>query len=129
MDSKQSRTWPEWQHAERQETLIDIDRGVEQRVKGYKKILLLVGGLVRDEAMKQGIRVIRIEAGPAWSHEYDEQSAVVVEAEIEAGSDQRFSYWEAVSERIDSLGDSLSARNKGFLNKRLSLVVSRARAL
>lgn len=129
MDSKQSQAWPQWQQAERQETLIDIDRGVEQRVKGYKKILLLVGDLVRDEAMKQGIRVIRIEAGPAWSHEYDEQSAVVVEAEIEAGSDQRFSYWEAVSERIDSLGDSLSARNKGFLNKRLSLVVSRARAL
>ena len=37
MDTKQSRAWPEWQQAERQEALIDIDRGVEQRVKGYKK--------------------------------------------------------------------------------------------
>jgi hypothetical protein len=120
---------PSRKQAEQQKTLVDIDRGVERRIKGYKKILLLVGDLVRDEAMKQGIRIRRIEARPAWSHEYDDQSAVVVEAEIEAAAEQRFSYWEAVSDRIDSLTDSLSARNRGFLNNRLSLVVSRARAL
>jgi hypothetical protein len=111
------------------QTLIDVDPGVERRIKGHKKILLLIGDLVRDEAIKQGVRIRRIEARPAWSHEYEERSAVVVEAEIEAGADQRFSFWEAVSERIDSLSDSLSARNRGFLNNRLSLVVSRARAL
>jgi hypothetical protein len=120
---------PSRKQAEQQKTLVDIDRGVERRIKGYKKTLLLVGDLVRDEAMKQGIRIRRIEARPAWSHEYDDQSAVVVEAEIEAAAEQRFSYWEAVSDRIDSLSDSLSARNRGFLNNRLSLVVSRARAL
>src|SRR5260370_30470042 len=119
---------PSRKQTERQKTLIEIEPSVEQRIKGYKKILLLVGDLVRDEAMKQGIRVRRIEARPAWSHEYEEQSAVVVEAEIESGAEQRFSYWEAVSDRIDSLSDSLSARNRGFLNNRLSLVVSRATA-
>jgi hypothetical protein len=44
-------------------------------------------------------RTAALSPEPAWSHEYDEHNGVVIDIEIKADPDKRFSYWDALSEQ------------------------------
>ena len=62
---------------------------------------------------------------PAWSHEYEERTGIVIEAEIEGSTDQRFSLWDTVCEQISKLQESLPKKESRFLSEDISFVVSR----
>jgi hypothetical protein len=85
-----------------------------------------VCSLATAEAQARGLALHHIDVRPAWSHEYDEHTGVVIAAEVKATTDEQFSYWDAVGERLDQLGDALSPEEWSFLITEISFVVSQS---
>lgn len=63
---------------------------------------------------------------PAWSHEYDEHTGIVIDVEIHATADERFLYWDAVCARFNQLEESLSPEEISFLTDEISFIVDRS---
>lgn len=101
-----------------------ISTDAAQRIKGHEKIVREVCSLAREEAQASGLALLRIDVRPAWSHEYEERTGIVIDVEIRASSDERFSYWDAVCERLSLLEDSLPPEEQRFLQDQAFLVVN-----
>jgi hypothetical protein len=101
--------------------------GVEaaRRIAGRDAIVARVCKLAESKA-GNGIRVRRVRVRPAWSHEYDERTGVVVDVEVSASDDNRFSYWEALNKSLDALGETLSPADRSWLDSEVSLTVIRS---
>ncbi len=93
------------------------------------KVLLTIRELAGEEAKKRGTRIKRVEIRPALSHEDKDESGVIMQIEVKAASEERFSFWEALSDKVDSLTTSLSRREKNFTNASLSIIVTHADGL
>ena len=96
-----------------------------QRFRGHEGIVHQICSLVQEEAQARGLALLQIDVRPAWSHEYDERTGIVIDMEIRASSDERFSYWDAVCNRISDLEDLLPLKEKRFLQDQVSCVVNR----
>ena len=90
------------------------------------RLLLKIVSLVSEEAKRQKIDLGGIEVRPAWSNEYEENSAVVLDVEVDIEAEHRFLFWESLGERLNSMTNSLSLRETFFLQENLSLIVSRS---
>jgi hypothetical protein len=97
-----------------------------QRLRGHERIVQAVCSLAKGEARARGLALLNINVRPAWSHEYDERTGVVIDVEIKAGADERFSYWDAMCERLNQLEDTLSPEDRSFLTSEISFIVSRS---
>jgi hypothetical protein len=104
----------------------DLHPEVKKRLAGHEQLVNSICALVRQEARDRGLALSTIDIRPAWSHESDEQTGVIIDVEVKATTDERFSYWDGVSERTHQLDASLSPEEKQFLNDDVSLVVSRS---
>ena len=98
-------------------------RQARRRLDGHEELLKKLIVIVKREAASQAIPILKIEILPAWSHEYEEKSGIVVHVEVRATDEQRFSIWEGISERIDSLHDTIASGEKDFLTDQISVVV------
>lgn len=98
---------------------------VPERMSGHEPLVSKVCGLATEEAKKHNLSVLNVKVRSDWAHEYEETAGIVVDVKIKATNDERFSYWEAVCERIESLSASLSPEEQNFLNSHLSLAVRR----
>jgi len=107
-------------------TVAAIDPEAARRFRGHERIMHEVCSLAKEEAQSRGLTLLRIDVRPAWSHEYDEQTGVVIDVEIKASSDERFSYWDAVCERLNELEEAVPPEERGFLNDEVSLIVNRS---
>lgn len=103
----------------------DISPEAERRFKGHERVVQKALSLAEKEAQARRISLLKIEVRPAWSHEYEERTGVVIDVEIKATPEERFSYWDAVCEKLDQLEDSLPPEERRFLNDDISFVVSR----
>ncbi len=97
-----------------------------QRFSGYESIVQEVCSLAKEEAQARGLALLQIDMRPAWSHEYDEHTGLVIDVEVKATSDERFSYWDAMCERLNELEDSVPPEERRFLNDEIFFVVSRS---
>jgi hypothetical protein len=79
--------------------------------------------VAEQEAAARGISLLKIDVLPACSHEYEERCGVVIQVEVRATDEQRFCFWEGMSERIDSLQDTLAPEEKDFLTDEISVIV------
>ena len=100
------------------------DPEAARRFRGHEKIVQEVCSLAKEEARARGLALLHIDVRPAWSHEYDERTGVVIDVEIKATTDEQFSYWDAVCERVSQLEDALSLEDRSFLTDEISLVVN-----
>ncbi|MBI3798979.1 MAG: hypothetical protein HY268_18695 [Deltaproteobacteria bacterium] len=103
-----------------------IDPEAARRFRDHERIVYEVCSLAKEEAQARGLVLLRVDVRPAWSHEYDERTGIVIDVEIRASSDERFSYWDAVCERLNQLEDLLSPEEQRFLNDEVSFIVSRS---
>jgi len=103
-----------------------IGAEVAKRIAGREQILRRVYELAQSEAAERGVKVKRVSIHPAWSREHVEKTGVVVDVDVVASSDERFSYWEALSESLCELADSLRPADGNWLQKELSLTVIRS---
>jgi hypothetical protein len=99
---------------------------VRRRLAGHEQLVHRICALARQEAQDRGLVLRKMEVRPAWSHEADEHSGVVIDVELKATADERFSYWDAICERILQFETSLSQEEQRFLDDEISLVVSRS---
>lgn len=97
-----------------------------QRLHGHESIAQQVCSLAKEEAQARGLALLQIDVRPAWSHEYDEHTGVVIDVEIKATSDERFSYWDAVCERLNKLAESVPPEERCFLNDEVFLIINRS---
>lgn len=95
-----------------------------RRFSGRERIVQSICALAKQEARARGLALLHIDVRPAWSHEYDERTGVVIDVEIKATTDERFSYWDVVCERISQLEDSLSPEEQRFLQDQAFFVVN-----
>lgn len=107
-------------------TIEDISSEAERRFRGHEKVVQEVLSLAEKEARARGISLVKIDVRPAWSHEYEERTGVVIDVEIKATAEERFSYWDAVCEWLDQLADSLPPKEQRFLNDEISFIVNRS---
>jgi len=94
--------------------------------RGHERIVQEVCSLAKEETQARGLVLLHIDVRPAWSHEYDERTGIVIDVEIRASSDERFSYWDAVCERLNELEETLSPEDRCFLNNEVSFIVNRS---
>ena len=103
-----------------------IDPEAARRFRGHERIVQEVCSLAKEEAQARRLTLLCIDVRPAWSHEYDERTGIVIDVEIKASSDERFSYWDAVCERLNELEESLPPEERCFLNDEISFIVNRS---
>lgn len=106
-----------------------IDPLARPAVIGHVRLLHALRKLSEQLAETRRVAIQGVEVRPAWSHEDDDRSRVVVEIQVDAASEQRFRYWEDLSDRVESFADSLSARERRFVNSSLSILVSSSRGV
>jgi len=94
-----------------------------RRLRGHEKLLENPVFVAEQEASARGISLLKIDVLPAWSHEYEERSGVVIQVEVRATDEQRFGFWEGMSERMDSLQDTLAPAENDFLTDEISVIV------
>jgi hypothetical protein len=103
-----------------------ISAEAARRIAGREEILRRICELARSEAVQRGVQVNQVNIHPAWSHEYKEQAGVVVDVDVTASNDDRFSYWDALREGVDELAASLPPADRSWLESELSLAIIRA---
>jgi len=103
-----------------------VSEEAARRLRGHEKLLQKLAFVVEEETAARGISLLKIDVLPAWSHEYEERAGVVIQVEVGATDEQRFSLWEGISERIDSLHDTLASEEKDFLTGEISVFVDQA---
>ena len=92
----------------------------------HKNLVHEVCSLAKEEAQARRLTLLCIDVRPAWSHEYEERTGIVIDVEIQATTNERFSYWDAVCERLNELEDSLPSEERRFLNDEVSFIVNRS---
>jgi hypothetical protein len=107
-------------------TIESIDPDAARRFSGHERIVQKVCSLAQEEAQARGLALLQIDVRPAWSHEYDEHTGIVIDVEIRASSDERFFYWDAVCERLNELEETLSPEDRSFLTDEISFIVNRS---
>jgi hypothetical protein len=96
-----------------------------KRLAGYEKVLDKVCFLAEEEARARGLTLVRINIRPTWSHESEERTGVVIDAEVKATAEEQSRYWDAVCERLTQLEESASPEEYRFLTNDVFFVVSR----
>jgi hypothetical protein len=96
-----------------------------RRMLGYEHLMQRIYTLVQEEAKKQGLILYKIEVEPDWSHEYDEKTGIIVRAEIQGTSDDRFTFWDSIANRLEDLEQLLSPDECTFLTRSISVVINR----
>ncbi len=115
---------------QRQEPKKDITKEVfteaEKRLANHSGLLEQLISIIETEANKLNIPVRKITARPAWSHEYDEETGVVIDIQITGSAVDRFRLWDAISEKIEKHQASFSEKENYFVAKEISFVVNRS---
>jgi hypothetical protein len=96
-----------------------------RRIAGREEILRRLCELAESAAREHGAQVKKVSIRPAWSHEYDERTGVVVDVDVIASDDTRFAYWEALNECLDKLAELLPAVDRNWLENEVSITVMR----
>ena len=77
---------------------LEIPDETARRLEGHEQLLEKLIVLIEGEATARSLSIIRIEVLPAWSHEYEEKTGIVIQVEVKATDEQRFSLWEGIGE-------------------------------
>ena len=107
-------------------TIQPMSLEVRRRLRGHEHLVQTICALTRYQAAVRGLMLRTIGLRPAWSHESDEQTGIVIDIEVKATVDDRCAYVDAVCEQIHQLEASLSPEDQHFLNDEIFLIVSRS---
>lgn len=102
----------------------EITDEAKRRLAGREYLQDKFLSIVEEEASGLNIALTRIAVRPGWSHEYQDQTGVVIEVEMAGNNDRRFGLWDAISVRLDALLSSLTGEEQAFLANNVSVVVT-----
>src|SRR5438132_12532981 len=80
---------------------LTVDPLARSAVAGHMGVLLTIRELAEQVARANEVDVRAVEIMPAWSHEDDDRSRISMNILIEARPEQRFIYWEALSDKVE----------------------------
>lgn len=103
---------------------LDLAEEARKRLRGNEALFQRLISIAEEAASKNRISILEIEVLPAWSHEYEERTGIVIDLRTTGSNDQRFSLWDAVSSKLDALLDSLTPDEQTFLVNDVSVVVT-----
>ena len=87
-------------HGQCSSASLEVVDEAKKRLAGHEILARRLYELIEKQALHRKIPVRKIAVLPAWSHEYEERTGIVIEAEIEGTTDERFSLWDTVCEQI-----------------------------
>jgi len=97
----------------------------EDRIRGQEVILEYVESIAMKTASDLHVSIQRMIVAPAWSHEYDDRTGIVIDIDIDADNDRRFALWDAICEQLDQEQSGLSEKERRFLEDDVSVSVNR----
>jgi hypothetical protein len=100
---------------------LEIAPKARQRLMRYERLAHGIYSIVREQLAAFGT-CGTIQVRPAWSHEYEESTGVVIDVTIAADDNLRFLLWDSVSEKVAEL--RVSQDEKAFLQNNISLLVT-----
>jgi hypothetical protein len=106
----------------RQTASVEIVPDVEQRLIGRTSLMRQICSLIKEE-IDTFQTSARIRVRPAWSHEYENRSGIVIDVEANVDDDRRFLLWDAISTKVAALSN-LSEADQSFVNDNISVFVS-----
>jgi len=106
------------------QTTVEIVEEAKRRLQGHEDLIAQVHSIVKEEAARLNVVINGIIVRPAWSHEYQDLTGVVIEVKMTEHKDQRFALWDSISSKLDSLLDSLTSEERAFLTDNVSVVVN-----
>jgi hypothetical protein len=92
----------------------------KRRLKGFEKISERVYAIIREQ-LKAYQTQATVKVRPAWSHEYEDSSSVVIDIEIVGNDDRRLLLWDSISSKIEGLSTAQDERS--FLENNVSVNV------
>ena len=101
-----------------------ISLEAKHRIKGREQLVRQVCDLAEQEARARGISLLKIQVRPLWSQESNEQTGIVINAEVKATREEGDRYWDAVCERLNQLEGSVSSEDRRFLTNEIFFVVN-----
>jgi hypothetical protein len=104
---------------------MEIASEAKERLSDHKTLATKLYRLIEQRASALKIPMRKIVVLPAWSHEYEDRTGVVIDVEIDGSADQRFSLWDAVCDEMVRLEESLPKKESRFLSDQISFVVNR----
>src|SRR5713226_615226 len=87
----------------------------ERRLGKHNRLLGSLISAIETEALKRHIAITKLTVHPAWSHEYEENSGIVINTEIKGNAEERFALWDAVSEKTEKLQAFFDPEDGKFL--------------
>jgi hypothetical protein len=108
-----------------QRTPVKASAEADRRMRGHGGLMERIYAIVYDEAQREHLSIHALKVRAAWSHEYDEETGVIIDVEIEGSAEQRFALWDRVSSQIEDLETSLRPDEHDFLTRCLSIIVNR----
>lgn len=110
--------------ADKQKIALEITDEAKRRLAGHEEVTEKLLSIVEKEASGLNITLKTITVRPAWSHEYEDYTGVVIDVEVAGNNNQRFALWDAISSKLDALLDSLTPEEQSFLADNISVVVT-----
>jgi hypothetical protein len=104
---------------------IEIHSEAAQRTQGHEELVKKICTVAEEEAQRCGISLLSMRIRPSWSHESNEQTGIVIDAAVNAPSNERNHYWDAVCEQMSRLESSLPSAESDFLSNEIFFIVSR----
>jgi hypothetical protein len=101
---------------------LEITDDARKRLIGYEKLAERIYSLIQEQFFAFGTTG-KARVRPAWSHEYDDSTGVVIDVNIAADDNLRFLLWDSISEKVAELPD-VSQDEKRFLHNNISLFVT-----
>jgi len=111
-------------YTHKQKVTPGITDEAKKRLAGREHLQEKLLFIVEKEVSGLNATLKRLAFRPGWSHEYEDQSSVVIEVEIANNDNLRFTLWDAISFRLDALLDSLTREDQAFLANNVSVVVT-----
>ena len=108
-----------------QRTPVKVTAKAERRSQGYEKLLEELYIIIQDETRNADIPLTQIEVLANWSHEYVDETGIVIYIEIRGSSDDRFALWDALALRFTELEATLPDDERNFLMNNVSIEVER----
>jgi hypothetical protein len=104
------------------QAVVETTEDARQRLIGHERLTARIYSLIQELLFAFGTNG-SIQVRPAWSHEYDDSTGVVIDVKITADDDLRFLLWDSLSEKLAAL-QGISEDEEKFLHNNISLFVT-----
>ncbi len=98
---------------------IEVTDDAKQRLANHEVLARKIYSVICEQLNAfQSIAKIRVR--PSWSHEYDDETGIVIDVELKVDSELRFLLWDVISAKVSDLRN-ISDDDRAFIQNNISI--------